>query len=224
MTINWNDPIWDAYRERQNIDELREDILTSPWYRLPQRASDSLLMRAIESSDLNAVKLLISLGESPSMPEPSGFTCLHQAIDNASKAELGPASETALAIIVALLEGGADPNAQGIDGTPLHRAAGWGLVEAARMLLAHGADIEARMLIDGELTPLMHAALMGQPLMVRVLLDAGANPLAVAAPYVMHGSATLRDLLTEANVLNRGNVRNKQQILDILAERDLPHD
>ena len=61
------------------------------------------------------------------------------------------------------------------DGTPLHRAAGTGVIDAVRILLAHGANLDARMLVDSELTPLMHAVLMQQPQMVRFLLDAGAN-------------------------------------------------
>ena len=207
-----SDSIWKRYCDHRDLDQLRKDVLTSPSYRPPREAEESLLMRAIESGDLAAVRLLISLGGSPSLPHNSGFTCLHQAVDEVSVAKQVPSRDTALAIIAALLDGGADPNVQGTDGTPLHRAAGFGLVEVARMLLAHGADLEARMLVDGELTPLMHAAVMGQPVMVRFLLDAGADRSAISRPSLMQGPATLRELV------NAENPPNMQQILDMLGD------
>jgi ankyrin repeat protein len=44
-----------------------------------------------------------------------------------------------------LLERGADPNAkQQLDYTPLHGAASRGDIEAAKLLLAHGADRDAK--------------------------------------------------------------------------------
>lgn len=56
---------------------------------------------------------------------------------------------------------------------PLHKIALWGDTQAASVLLAHGADIDAQG-EDGD-TPL-HRAVMGhQPDMVRFLLSMGAN-------------------------------------------------
>lgn len=60
------------------------------------------------------------------------------------------------------------------DDFPLHKVAVWGDVEAAEVLLAHGADITARGADDD--TPL-HRALMGGHLeMMQFLLSRGANP------------------------------------------------
>lgn len=52
--------------------------------------------------------------------------------------------EAGLAVIKALLAKGADVNSRGIGGfTPLHSACEGGRVEAARLLLDHGADVHA---------------------------------------------------------------------------------
>ncbi len=212
-------PIWDHYVEHRNLELLREDILSDPWYEAPKTADESLLMRAVERSDVGAVRLLLSMGESPQLPASDGFTLLHQAVDEVSvvgsgrkadRAESNPHRDTALAVLTALLDGGADPNVQGMDGTPLHRAAGWGDVESARILLAYGADIESRMLVDGELTPLLHAALMGQPQMVRFLMDSGANRSAMSHPSLTGPPMTLRELL------KRWKVAHVDEILAIL--------
>lgn len=198
-------PLWDNYLNHRNLLLLKEDLLTYPLYESPKRADESLLMRAIEWNDLGAVQLLLSMGESPLLPASDGFTLLHQAVDQVSSVEIGLKREdveiegkrnAALAVLTSLLDGGADPNVQGADGTPLHRAAGSGDVESARILLSYGADIEARMLIDGELTPLIHAALMGQPRMVRFLIDAGANRLAISGPSLSNPPMPLKQLLT----------------------------
>jgi len=57
---------------------------------------------------------------------------------------------------------------------PLHKVAIWGDVDAAEVLLAHGADINARGEDDD--TPLHRALMGGHPEMVRFLLSRGADP------------------------------------------------
>lgn len=180
---------WDAYRAHQSLDLLRDDILTDPWYRVPQTVHESVLYFAVSACDPAAAALLIDLGESPNLPDDSGFPLLHHAVDLAEEQHEFPDS---LRVIELLLKGGADPNRLGMDGTALHRAAGWGLIDVARLLLQHGANIEARMLVDGELTPLMHATLSDEPQMVAFLLSAGADPLARCAAYM--GSLTAAEL------------------------------
>ena len=82
----------------------------------------------------------------------------------------------------------------------------------------NGADMSAIALESllpqfGELTPLMHAALMGQPLMVRFLIDAGADQLALSGPSLMHPPLTLRGLLAQ----EKGPRSKKiQEILEML--------
>ena len=74
-----------------------------------------------------------------------------------------------------LLDNGVDPNeTNGLGMTTLHILAGEGIVDAARWLLDHGADVHAR---DGqyESTPLAWAARAGREDMVRFLLSRGAR-------------------------------------------------
>lgn len=60
------------------------------------------------------------------------------------------------------------------DDYPLHKVAIWGEVEAAKILLEHGAVIDARGEDDD--TPLHRAVAGGHPEMVRFLLSRGADP------------------------------------------------
>ncbi|MBS0203525.1 MAG: ankyrin repeat domain-containing protein [Planctomycetes bacterium] len=213
-------PIWDNYLKHRNLELLREDILSYPWYEPPQTADESLLMRAVEHNDVGAVQLLLSMGENPNLPALDGFTFLHQAVDHAADVgavpkddcvETAPRPAAEVAVLIALLEGGADPNTQGMDGTPLHRAAGSGDVRSARILLGYGADIEARMLVDGELTPLQHAALFGHVQMVQFLLDSGAKRSAMSRASPSEPPMTLCELL------KAWKVANVDKILAILA-------
>ena len=208
-------PIWDSYLEHRNLELLRDDILSYPWYEPPKTADESLLLRAVQHADVSAVRLLLSMGESPNLPALSGFTLLHQAVDavpgagsvdEGSCIQFNLKRDAALDVLTALLEGGADPNVQGMDGTPLHRAAGSGVVDSARSLLAYGADLEARMLVDGELTPLLHAALSGHPQMVQFLLDSGANRFAMSRTSLTNPPATLRELLKTSKVANADEI------------------
>ena len=76
------------------------------------------------------------------------------------------------------------------------------------LLLRHGANIEARMLIDGEMTPLMHAALVGEPQSVRFLLKHGADTMARCAAYC--------DNLTVVELVENQNAASAELILEIL--------
>ena len=73
--MQWSivDQVWDQYQAHGDVEMLREDILTSPWYQEPDDANDCLLMRAIEAFDVKAVRMLLSMGESPSKPFRGGF-------------------------------------------------------------------------------------------------------------------------------------------------------
>jgi len=79
------------------------------------------------------------------------------------------------AVIKRLLDAGANAGAPGKDGeTPLMVVARGGNVEAARLLLDHGADVNAQEAWRGQ-TALIWAAAQKQPEMVRLLLKRGAN-------------------------------------------------
>jgi len=82
-----------------------------------------------------------------------------------------------------LLERGMEPNHMNWQRvTLLHYMASEGFLEKARLLVDHGADIDA---IDDEYrsTPLGLAARRGQHELVRFLLDRGADPDLAAAPW-----------------------------------------
>ncbi|WP_010584090.1 ankyrin repeat domain-containing protein [Schlesneria paludicola] len=193
------DQIWGGYKLHEDVESLREEILTSPWYEQPSDADDSLLRLAIGATDLEAVRMLLSIGERPSVPSKDGSSLLHQAVDHVSGSSTLRERDRALAILASLLDYGADPNVYGMDGSPLHRAAGAGCIDAAQILLSHGANIEMRTLVDGERTPLIHAALMQQPKMVRFLLSAGASKNTAISCTLTDGPTTLQEVLTKEN-------------------------
>lgn len=81
-----------------------------------------------------------------------------------------------------LLEEGAPVDARGFvresgydeNETPLHKAVSNGHVECARLLISHGADVNARRARDW--TPLLLAAYISNMELCRLLLDNGADP------------------------------------------------
>lgn len=80
-----------------------------------------------------------------------------------------------------LLERGADatiPSRNAMEVQPLHAAAAGRHLEIARLLLAHGADVNARQ--QGGFAPLHAAAQNGQVDLVRLLLAHGADPAQAA--------------------------------------------
>jgi ankyrin repeat protein len=84
-----------------------------------------------------------------------------------------------------LLEHGMDPNHMNWHRfTLLHHMAAEGELAKAKLLLAHGADIEV---IDDEYrsTPLGVAARRGQSAMVELLLERGADPVAAGASWAI---------------------------------------
>ena len=78
--------------------------------------------------------------------------------------------------VAELLKQGANPNTQRTPGiTVLHWAAKGGHLKVMRLLIDHGADVNARTR-DGKFTPLVEAAGSREPAAVKLLLEAGAKP------------------------------------------------
>jgi uncharacterized protein len=141
------------------------------------------LSLAIINAHYDAAALLLDLGADPNIGDITGMTPLYAAIDLNTFADT-PGRPTprpsgkldAVAVVKALLEHGANPNAilnapilvrvhdrgdgtLGAGATPLMRAAKKGDTEMMRMLLAHGADPKRRTKVGTE--TLMFASGLG---------------------------------------------------------------
>jgi ankyrin repeat protein len=155
------------------------------------------LIEAVKNGDLTAASDLLRKRVDVNAAEADGTTALHWAVrqgalDLADKllragADVKAANRygiTAIylacvdgnaAMIERLLKAGADPNFAGPEGeTALMTAARTGTVESARVLLAHGAQVDARESWRGQ-TALMWAAAQRHPDMVKELIAHGAD-------------------------------------------------
>jgi ankyrin repeat protein len=119
-----------------------------------------------------------------------------------------------------IVEHSLDVNARGFsDGeTPLHVASRMGFVEVARILLKHGADIEARDRNDW--SPLERATTKGHVEVTRVLLEHGANvsaqdkgrrtPLYLAS---VHGKPAVAQVLLRHGADMKARIKNNETAL-----------
>jgi len=115
---------------------------------------DTLLEYAIYWSPVSFIRELIALGADVDYEDASGFPALIAAIstERADKLE----------VLRVLLEAGANVAQRGInDWTPLHFAVSIRDLDSVRLLLAHGADPNARTHIDECSTPLEDAETIG---------------------------------------------------------------
>jgi uncharacterized protein len=128
------------------------------------------LLWAAHWDDLETVKCLVAVGAN--VKATNGYdhgTALHEA------ATFGDSQ-----MISVLLKAGADVNAvRGEDDTPLMVAARAGVPEAVKLLLDHGAIVDAREGAFGE-TPLMMAAAGNYAAVARILIDHGADVNAIS--------------------------------------------
>jgi ankyrin repeat protein len=113
--------------------------------------------------------------------------------------------------VVALLDAGANANvcsSTGYQSNPLHGAADSGSASIARVLLQHGALVDSRGQQD-KVTPLMVAAKNNKVEVLRVLLEAGANPLLKDATTLLRGRPV--DGLTASMIASeKGNIEALQ--------------
>ncbi len=121
-----------------------------------------ILSYAITWAPLELVRVLLEAGADPNYEDLGGFPSLLAAID-------APRDDVP-ALLELLLEFGADVQQRGInDSTPLHHAVARNDVAAIGILLARGADPEARTRIDDLSTPLEDALRGGHAEAVRAL-------------------------------------------------------
>lgn len=138
-----------------------------------QRPSEMALLTAIRKSYHGMTLLLLKYGADPCAP-----TAKYSPFTLASW--MGFAE-----VIKEMLSGAGSPtaarrmaNLRDSDGlAPLHRAASMSRDDVVRLLLDHGANIEARTTLGD--TPLLEAAAGGWPTTVQLLLRAGADPWAI---------------------------------------------
>jgi uncharacterized protein len=124
---------------------------------------------AVRADDLAKVNKLLTSGADPKVANRYGITPLYLACENANPA-----------IIERLLKAGADPNSTSTDGeTALMTVARTGVVEAAKVLLDHGAKVDAREEWHGQ-TALMWAVNEEHPAMIKELIAHGADVNAVS--------------------------------------------
>lgn len=125
-----------------------------------------LLEYAIYHSPLPFLRSLLALGADPGYESPTGFPSLLAA--------LATDREERHQILALLLSCGADVGQRGLnDWTPLHYAAVRNDPLAIEILLAHGADPQARTGIDDGATPVEEAGRLGRREAVAALAKAG---------------------------------------------------
>lgn len=134
--------------------------------KVPLKASP--LLDAVNAGNLTAVTRELQKGQDPNVVDSTGNSPIAIAIRNGKPA-----------IVAALLAAKVDANGVDADGRSLlHLAVGYQQIPIAKLLLAHGAKVDAREtkgLSDGQ-TPLFTAIVFGDLEMVKLLLDSGADP------------------------------------------------
>jgi uncharacterized protein len=135
----------------------------------PQADGTTPLHLAVRANDLAKVNRLLAAGADAKAANRYGITPLYLACENANPA-----------MIERLLKAGADANAVSTEGeTALMTVARTGVVEAAKVLLDHGANVDAREEWHGQ-TALMWAVDEQHPAMVKELIAHGADVNAVS--------------------------------------------
>ena len=135
----------------------------------PEPDGTTPLMRAVREDKSAEVDRLLRAGADVKVANRYGVSALSLACLSGNAA-----------VIEKLLKAGADPNSTGAESeTPLMTVAHSGNVEAAKVLVAHGAKVDARETWHGE-TALMWAAAQSHPAMIAALIAAGADVNAVS--------------------------------------------
>lgn len=135
----------------------------------PEADGTTPLHWAVRADDLAKVNKLLASGADVKAANRYGVTPLFLACQNANPA-----------MIERLLKAGADPNSVSTEGeTALMTVARTGVVEAAKVLLEHGAKVDAREEWHGQ-TALMWAVDEKHPAMVKELIAHGADVNAVS--------------------------------------------
>jgi ankyrin repeat protein len=156
--------IHDAY-ERGDLAALKALLGDPPDFpncRGPAGVGEIILEYAIYHGPLPFVRALLEQGADPNYQDHAGFPALIAALaaDRPDRYRL----------VDLLLAFGANLQEHGVnDWTPLHYAAATDDLAAIELLLARGADPNARTRIDDLATPLEQAEILGRTAAVRLL-------------------------------------------------------
>jgi uncharacterized protein len=158
--------IHDAYQrgDLAALKALLGDPPDFPNCRGPAGVGEIILEYAIYHSPLPFIRTLLEPGADPNYQDHAGFPPLIAALSSGRPDRYE--------IVEILLGFGADIQARGLnDWTPLHHAAATDDLDGIRLLVAHGADPNARTRIDALATPLEEAEQLGRAAAVRLLRD-----------------------------------------------------
>ncbi|MDH3645071.1 MAG: ankyrin repeat domain-containing protein, partial [Gammaproteobacteria bacterium] len=148
----------DAAYKRGDLAALKKLLGDPPDFpncRGPRGVGEIILEYAIYHSPFSFIEKLLELGADPDYGDHAGFPSLI--------ATLSTDRPDRLDILELLLSRGADIQQRGHnDYTPLHYAANLQDIPAMELLLAHGADLNARTGIDDYATPLEEMEILGR--------------------------------------------------------------
>ena len=135
----------------ENFPNGRDDFVERAW-----------LEHAIDLGSLAVIEWLLQNGADANYESDEGFPALHAVMDR-EEADRDD-------VIRLLLKHGVDVNQRGSnDWTPLHRAAFQGTISIMEILIAGGADLQAKTRIDNYATPLEEARALGVQVSVEFL-------------------------------------------------------
>lgn len=150
--------ILDAYK-RGDLEALKTLLGNPPDFpncQGPPGMGEIILEYAIYHSPLFFIRELLELGADPNYGDHAGFPSLIATLSSSDRPDM-------YEILELLLSFGADIQQRGHnDYTPLHYAAGMEDIRAMELLLAHGADLNARTRIDDCATPLEEMEILGR--------------------------------------------------------------